>query len=73
MTSAVNGRDWRQEWYDTGNPAIRVRANHLRRLGVTVHVCNMGRQVTDVGSIKMTMIDVRRSGVDESVWDTVIG
>ena len=68
----VTGRDWRQEWFDTGNPEIRRRSAHLRRLGLKVTVCNMGRQITEVGAIKMTLVDIRRNSVDECIWDSII-
>ena len=69
----VATNQWRQEWYETGDPTIRTRAAQLRRLGVTVRACNMGRQVTDTGSHRMTLLDIRRNGVDECVWDVVNG
>jgi hypothetical protein len=61
----VNQGTWAQESWDTGNPAIRARIKNLRARGYEVMVSSLGMQVTPVGVIKMTMIDIRpRSNTD---------
>ena len=55
----VPGRGWIQESYATGEPEIKPRAAMLRKLGYKVTVFSMGDQITPVGRIKMTMIDIR--------------
>ena len=69
--ATVKTHEWKQEWYETGSPDLRPRTAHLRRLGLTVTVAPMGRQITSVGSMKMTLLDVRRNNADECIWDTV--
>ena len=73
LMSQVTTRDWRQEWYPTGSPEIRRRANALRWLNVTGHVANMGQQVTQLGRMRMSLLDIRRNGAAEGVWDAVMG
>jgi len=70
--SAVSTHEWRQEWYPTGCAAMRRRTGALRRLNVRVTVSPMGRQVTGLGTMRLTLVDIRRNGVDECVWDTII-
>jgi len=56
---AVKGRGWLQESYESGDPDMRKRASMLRKLGYRVTTVSMGSQVTPVGTVKMTMLDVR--------------
>ena len=70
--SKVSTGEWSQEWYETGDPAIKARAQGLRGLNVVVRVSSWGVQVTPAGLVKMSLLDVRRNGVDECVWDTVV-
>ena len=67
----IKTSEWAQQWFETGSPDIKPRAAHLRRLGLTVRVASMGTQITSVGSMKMSLLDVRRNGADECIWDTV--
>lgn len=56
---AVNSGKWCQEHYETASRDARVRASELRKLGYVVTVVSMGDQITPVGRVKMTMVDVR--------------
>ena len=58
-TMQVNQGSWCQESWDTGNPGIRARVRDLRKRGHQVITSSMGYQVTRLGSMKMTMIDIR--------------
>jgi hypothetical protein len=55
----INTGRWAQESYDTNSGDARVRAGQLRKAGYKVTVVPMGNQVTSVGRVKMTMVDVR--------------
>lgn len=56
----VNQGSWCQEAYEAGSPGIRDRARELRRLGYHVLVVAMGlQQVTPLGRIGLTMLDIR--------------
>ena len=55
----VNQGRWCQEHYETASRDAGRRAKELRKLGYVVTVVGMGDQVTGVGHVKMTMVDVR--------------
>ena len=55
----VNQGTWAQETWDTGNPGIRKRVADLKKRGYRVVTSAMGTQVTRVGVIKMTLINIR--------------
>ena len=55
----VNQGSWCQEWYETASRDAGKRARALRKVGYRVSVASMGSQVTDVGHIKMTLVDIR--------------
>lgn len=57
--SKVQGRDWIQEAYETGDPKIRQRTSTLKRLGYRAKLFPMGNQVTQWGLVKLTMVDSR--------------
>lgn len=59
MLSQVNSGRWCQESWETGSSAIRQRAAQLRKAGYAVKTFPMGDQITHLGRIKLTMIDVR--------------
>lgn len=65
---AVNTGRWCQEWYETASRHARRRAAELRRLGYHVSAEGMGPQVTEVGRIKMTILDIR-PGTHEDTFD----
>jgi hypothetical protein len=65
----VNQGRWCQEWYETGTGEARRRARQLRALGYTVHVSAMGTQVTDLGLVKMTLVDVRANDARPDTLD----
>lgn len=50
---------WAQEMYETSSRDAGIRAKQLRKLGYKVTVSSLGMQVTSVGYIKMTMVDIR--------------
>jgi hypothetical protein len=60
---SVAGRNWIQESYETSTGDARKRASQLRKLGYRVTVFSLGSQVTRLGMIKTTMVDIR-PGVD---------
>jgi hypothetical protein len=55
----VQGRDWIQETYESASTEARGRGSQLRKLGYRVNVSSMGMQVTPLGLLKLTMVDVR--------------
>ncbi len=57
--SRVQGRDWIQEAYETGDPAIRKRTSALKSKGYRAKSFPMGNQITQWGHVKMTMVDIR--------------
>lgn len=66
--SYVNGGYWCQEHYLTESRDARQRAKQLRELGYTVCVQALGPQVTERGTIKLTMVDIR-PGCHEDTTD----
>jgi hypothetical protein len=57
--NSVRGHGWIQEWYETGSAEMRQRAAKLRQQGYRVTVQNMGSQVTQLGSLKLSLLDIR--------------
>ena len=55
----TNSGNWCQEMYETSTRDAGRRARQLRRAGYHVTVAPLGPQVTSMGWIKMTMVDVR--------------
>ena len=55
----VNAGRWCQEHYETASRNAAQRAKELRAAGYFVTVSSLGTQVTNVGYVKMTMVDVR--------------
>lgn len=55
----VNAGSWCQESYCTMSRDAARRAKALRAAGYQVAVFPMGPQVTPVGTVKLTMVDVR--------------
>ena len=74
MTRTINTGKWMQEWHATQDKTARKRAAELRKLGYEVRCSNMGTQITEVGSLKMTMLDARPGknedtfGIPELKW-----
>lgn len=58
--SQVNTGNWCQETYETGTGEAARRAKQLRSLGYVVVCSAMGLQVTKVGLVKLTLVDIRR-------------
>jgi hypothetical protein len=46
-----------QEFYESASRHAGMRAKQLRAAGFRVATCSMGYQVTNVGSVKMTLLD----------------
>lgn len=61
-TMIINNGFWCQATIETGAPGLRTACSVLRRLGYVVRTSSLGRQITSLGSIKATMIDVRPGG-----------
>jgi hypothetical protein len=55
----VNNGRWAQETYETATRDAAKRAKLLRQAGYLVCVGAMGPQVTPVGVVKLTMVDIR--------------
>lgn len=55
----TNHGAWCQESYETASRDAGRRARQLRKLGYTVHTFPMGPQVTPMGTVKLTMVDIR--------------
>lgn len=55
----VNRGSWCQEWYETASRHAAARARALRKLGFICNTQAMGSQVTGVGRVKMTLLDIR--------------
>ncbi len=55
----VFGRGWTQETYETASRDATVRAKVLRAAGYAVNVGSLGPQVTPLGTIKLTLVDIR--------------
>jgi hypothetical protein len=55
----VKGRGWIQESYETAAHETRTRASTLRKQGYRVISQSLGPQVTPVGSVRITMLDIR--------------
>ena len=55
----VNQGSWCQETYETATRDAGLRARQLRKAGYTVTVSGMGHQVTPLGSMYLTMVDIR--------------
>jgi len=57
--SMVNDGRWCQITFDTGNPGIRRATKWLRNNGYIAVTSNMGYQITEMGSLKLTMITIK--------------
>ncbi len=55
----VNNGNWCQESYETASRDAGRRAKILRNLGYQVRTGSLGSQVTQYGTVKLTMIDIR--------------
>jgi hypothetical protein len=66
--SQVNSGRWCQETYETASRFAGRRAKYLRERGYQVTVSTMGSQVTPLGLIKLTLVDIR-PGVHEGTFD----
>lgn len=55
----VNNGNWCQETYETASRYAAKRAKQLRAAGYVVRVQSMGSQVTPLGLLKLTCVDIR--------------
>ncbi len=55
----VNQGSWCQETYESASRTAGQRAKQLRALGYQVTVASLGPQVTPLGTLKATMVDIR--------------
>lgn len=55
----VNTGNWCQETYESASRDAARRARILRKAGYIVTVIPMGPQVTRVGVVNLTMVDIR--------------
>ena len=62
----VNRGGWCQATVPTGTVGIRTAMAILKRLGYDAHTSNLGLQVTDLGLIKCTMLDIRRGSHEDT-------
>ncbi len=63
----VNQGNWCQASISTGNKDIKVACRTLRDMGYKVVSSSMGNQVTSLGILKLTMIDIR-PGLNEDTF-----
>jgi hypothetical protein len=54
----VNSGNWCQESYETSSREAGERARQLRKLGYRVRCSAMGPQVTSLGRMTLTLVDV---------------
>ena len=57
--SQVNSGHWCQESYETAARHAAKRARQLRQAGYAVTVSSLGSQVTPLGILKLTLVDIR--------------
>jgi len=55
----VKTANWCQETYETASRDAGRRARQLRKAGFVVFVSPLGPQVTRVGTVKLTLVDIR--------------
>lgn len=65
----VNQGRWCQETYETASRHAAIRARALRKLGYRVTSSALGPQVTGLGLLKLTLIDIRPASVDGDALD----
>lgn len=61
----VKTGSWCQEHYETASRDAGKRARELRLAGYHATVSSLGPQVTPLGVIKMTMVDIRPGSHDD--------
>ena len=59
MACITNSGNWCQVTFPTGEGCIRVIGQILRRWGYRVSTRSLGSQITSVGVVKMTLLDIR--------------
>lgn len=64
----VNSGRWCQESYETASRDAGRRAKELRAAGYQVVVSAMGLQVTRLGLLKLTLVDIRPGRHDDTFY-----
>lgn len=59
LLNEVRGRNWIQASYETGSRELKNRAKELRKKGYRVKSASLGNQVTQWGTVKVTLLDIR--------------
>ena len=59
---------WTQEHYETASRAAGRRARALKKLGYPARSCSLDMQVTSVGLVRMTMVDIRHPDGNPPPW-----
>jgi hypothetical protein len=62
----VNTGNWLQAAVSTGATGLRTATAILRRQGYQVTTSSMGNQVTNLGVLKMTMINVGKGNQEDT-------
>jgi hypothetical protein len=68
---SVRTRNSKQEHYETSANDARTRARDLRKLGFRVTVSPLGPQVTNVGTVRMTLLTIHEPGDREIPAPTI--
>lgn len=55
----TRGAGWVQEWYETASHDAGKRARECRKAGLVARSSAMGMQVTGVGRVRMSLVDIR--------------
>lgn len=64
----VNSGSWCQETYETASRDAGRRARQLRAAGYHVTVASLGMQVTPLGLIRMTLVDIRPGSHEDTFY-----
>jgi hypothetical protein len=59
---------WTQETYESASRDAGRRTRQLRKLGFTARSSAMGEQITDMGRIKLTMVNIDHTGGKIPPW-----
>jgi len=54
----INQGTWCQETYESASKHASIRARALRKAGYVVHTGTMGPQVTRVGIVRLSLVDI---------------
>ena len=54
----TDGPGWRQEVYESSTREAGARVRQLKRAGIHATACPMGLQVTSVGMVRLTLVNI---------------